>query len=76
MHVLGLPRQSGRHLGAAEAVDQTFHKKKLAALRIEIDDYSDDPELKKLVREYNDPLTGFIDRMEIPFFLHHHRQTL
>jgi hypothetical protein len=24
MHVLGLPRQSGRHLGAAEAVDQTF----------------------------------------------------
>jgi hypothetical protein len=26
MHVLGLPRQSGRHLGAAEAVDQTFLK--------------------------------------------------
>jgi hypothetical protein len=27
MHVLGLPRQSGRHLGAAEAVDQTFPEK-------------------------------------------------
>ena len=46
---------------------------KLRDLRIEIDDYSDDDPLRKLIREYNDPLTGFIDRMEFPFFLHNHR---
>jgi hypothetical protein len=46
---------------------------KLTDLRIEIDNYSDNLDLKKLIREYNDPLTGFIDRMEMPFFLHNHR---
>lgn len=46
---------------------------KLKELRIEIDDYSDQDELLNLIREYNDPLTGFIDRMEFPFFLHNHR---
>lgn len=46
---------------------------KLNELRIEIDDYSDDDELMKLIREYNDPLTGFIDRIDIPFFMHNHR---
>ena len=46
---------------------------KLKDLRIEIDDYSDLDDLRHLIREYNDPLTGFIDRMEIGFFLHNHR---
>ncbi len=46
---------------------------KLAAMRIQIDDYSDDNELRILIREYNDPLTGFIDRMGLGFFMHNHR---
>ena len=46
---------------------------KLAAMRIEIDDYSDNKELRTLIREYNDPLTGFIDRMGLGFFMHNHR---
>lgn len=46
---------------------------KLAAMRIEIDDYSDDDEFRTLIREYNDPLTGFIDRMGLGFFMHNHR---
>lgn len=46
---------------------------KLNSLRIEIDDYSYDEELKTLIREYNDPLTGYIDRMQFPFYLHNHR---
>lgn len=45
---------------------------KLKKLRIEIDDYSDDSELRNLIREYNDPLTGCIDRLEINVFLHSH----
>lgn len=45
---------------------------KLKKLRIEIDDYSDDSELRNLIREYNDPLTGYIDRLEINVFLHSH----
>ena len=31
---------------------------KLKSLRIEIDDYSDNDKLRKLIREYNDPLTS------------------
>ena len=58
-------RSHGRHLGV----------EKLEALRIEIDDYSDNDDLSKVIREYNDPLTGFIDRLEIPFFMHNHRIT-
>ncbi len=46
---------------------------KLKDLRIEIDDYSDDEELRNLIRQYNDSLTGFIDRMGLGFFLHNHR---
>lgn len=46
---------------------------KLEAMRIEIDDYSDNDELRNLIREYNDPLTGFIDRMGLGFFMHNHR---
>ena len=45
---------------------------KLKSIRVEIDDYSDDEELRRLIREYNDPLTDFIDRFEISFFLHSH----
>ena len=59
-------RSHGRNLDIAKLTD----------LRIEIDDYSGTADLKKLVREYNDPLTGFIDRMEIPFFLHSHHLNL
>lgn len=43
---------------------------KLKGLRIEIDDYSNNHQLQNLIREYNDPLTGYIDRMQMPFFLH------
>ncbi len=45
---------------------------KLKSIRIEIDDYSDCKELRRLIREYNDSLTGFIDRFGMPFFLHSH----
>lgn len=46
---------------------------KLKAMRIEIDDYSDDEDFRNLIREYNDPLTGFIDRMGLGVFIHNHR---
>ena len=59
-------RSHGRHLDTL----------KLAELKIKIDDYSDDQELTKLVREYNDTLTGFLDRINIPFWLHNHRIVL
>jgi hypothetical protein len=45
---------------------------KLNELRIEIDDYSDKEELKNAIRAYNDPLTGFVDRMRIDFILYSH----
>ena len=44
--------------------------KKLQQLGIEIDDYSDNPELKEAIRSYNDPMTGFIDRSGFQFYLH------
>lgn len=43
---------------------------KLSELRIEIDDYSNDQELRAAIRGYNDPLTGYVDRLQLPFFLH------
>ena len=43
---------------------------KLAELRIEIDDYSHKSDLQEAIRAYNDPLTGYIDRMRMPFYLH------
>lgn len=48
--------------------------KKLKKIGIEIDDYSKDDKLKTMIREFNDPLTGYIDRMGSPFFLYskHH----
>lgn len=59
-------RSHGRHLDLV----------KLADLRIEIDDYSDQQNLRRLIREYNDPLTGLIDRNEIPIFMHNHKAGL
>lgn len=55
-------RSHGRHLDTV----------KLGQLRIKIDDYSDQDDLRALIREYNDPLTGLIDRNEIPIFMHNH----
>lgn len=49
---------------------------KLAELRIEIDDYSDDTVLRDAIRGYNDPLTGFVDRSRIDFVLHSHHVPL
>ncbi len=43
---------------------------KLKALRIEIDDYSDNQKLRDAIRGYNDPLTGYIDRNGLNFYLH------
>lgn len=43
---------------------------KLSELRIEIDDYSTDTELREAIRGYNDPLTGYVDRLHYPFYLH------
>lgn len=43
---------------------------KLKELRIEIDDYSDDEPLRTAIRSYNDPLTGYVDRIGIDFFVH------
>lgn len=45
---------------------------KLNELRIEIDDYSNDVPLRDAIRGYNDPLTGFVDRMGIDLFVHSH----
>ncbi len=51
---------------------------KLKSLRIEIDDYSNGttPDLLRLIRDYNDLLTGYIDRMQIPLFLHNRHISL
>lgn len=43
---------------------------KLKELRIKIDDYSDNQELRTAIRGYNDPLTGYIDRNGFAFYLH------
>ena len=45
---------------------------KLHDIGIEIDDYSDNEDLRSAIREYNDLLTGYIDRMRWPFYLHSH----
>lgn len=56
-------RSHGRHLDI----------RKLAELRIEIDDYSGDNRLAKPIRDFNDTLTGYIDRNGLPFFTYNHR---
>ncbi len=39
-------------------------------LRLEINDYSKDDELRPLIRSYNDLLTEYIVRNEFPSFMH------
>ncbi|OKH89202.1 serine dehydrogenasease [Thalassospira sp. TSL5-1] len=46
---------------------------KLKDLRIEIDDYTNDLNMRSAIRDYNDPLTGYVDRTRIEFYLHHHQ---
>lgn len=49
---------------------------RLSDLRLDIEDYSDNSDLKSAIRDYNDPLTSYADRMGMPFLLHHHMQPL
>ena len=56
-------RSHGRNLNVA----------KLKELRIDIDDYTNDPALSGAIRSYNDPLTGYVDRLRLNFFMHNHR---
>lgn len=46
--------------------------KRLKALRLEIEDYSKEDTLRMAIREYNDSLTAYADRMGMPLLLHHH----
>ncbi len=39
-------------------------------LRLEIDDYSNNETLRSLIRDYNDFLVEFVERENLPFFLH------
>jgi hypothetical protein len=45
---------------------------RLLELKLEIDDYSNDNELRVAIREYNDLLTGYADRQNMPVYLHSH----
>lgn len=54
----------GRALGIAQ-----FNE-----LRLEIDDYSRDDDLRDAIRGYNDPLTAYADRQDMPICMHS-RQT-
>ena len=82
---LGRPVTDDERLRRAEQIarDLANHKmwrshgrsldiSKLTELRIEIDDYSDNTDLRNAIRSYNDPLTGFVDRNRIDFVLHSH----
>lgn len=42
----------------------------LGVLRLEINDYSEDKELRPLIRSYNDLLTDYIARRGLNFFMH------
>ncbi len=81
----GSPVSTSEKRARAEqiATDLADHKKwrshgrnldvvKLTELRIEIDDYSDNEELRNSIRAYSDPLTGFVDRVRAEFYLHSH----
>lgn len=46
--------------------------KRLKALRLEIEDYSNNEKLLNAIREYNDSLTAYADRMRMELLLHHH----
>jgi len=45
---------------------------KLKRLGLEIDDYSDNRELRDAIRSYNDLLTAYTDRSGVTFYLHSH----
>lgn len=45
-------------------------------LRLEVEDYTDSPDLKKLVRDYHDLLTDHTERQGIAFYLHHHTERM
>jgi hypothetical protein len=50
---------------------------KLKELRLEIDDYSSDAELSAAIRSYNDLLSAYTDRLQLPMYLHsHHTETV
>lgn len=49
---------------------------RLRELRLDIDDYSNDVSVRTAIREYNDLLTAYADRMSLPIYLHsHHTET-
>ncbi len=49
---------------------------RLLELRLDIDDYSKNDALRIAIREYNDLLTGYADRQNMPIYLHsHHTET-
>lgn len=50
----------GRHIGI----------KALQALRLDIEDYSNEDETRNLIREYNEIVTGYIAQKSFPVFLH------
>lgn len=43
---------------------------RLVELRLEIDDYSDQDDLRDSIRQYNDLLTAHVDRNQLPVYLH------
>lgn len=45
---------------------------RLLELKLEIDDYSKNDEMRVAIREYNDLLTGYADRQNMQFYLHSH----
>lgn len=45
---------------------------RLQEIRLEIDDYSEDADLRGTIRRYNDLLTAHIDRNQLQFYLHSH----
>lgn len=45
---------------------------RLLELRLDIDDYSRNDQLRTAIREYNDLLTGYADRQNMPVYLHSH----
>lgn len=46
------------------------------ALRLEIDDYSEDNELRNLIRGYNDLLTDLIEQRKYVYYMHDKRKTV
>lgn len=42
-------------------------------LKLEIEDYTDDIDLRKTLRTYSDLLTEYVDKQQVPFFMHNCR---